>query len=132
MKTVNRFMVVDDDPLNNMVCKYIILKYDKEAEITLFTDPEKALESIHDTFSGAMEKIDTVIFLDINMPVINGWEFLEAFEKMDEKIHQQITIYILSSSIDQGDIEKADKNPFVKGYFPKPLSIETMQMCTQE
>ncbi|MCE7061511.1 hypothetical protein [Dyadobacter sp. CY343] len=57
---------------------------------------------------------------------MSGWEFLEAFESLDEKIRQRFKIYILSSSIDQGDIQKAAASPFVRGYNPKPLNLETM------
>ena len=126
MKNTHRFIVVDDDSFNNLVCKYSILKFDTNAEIQLFTDPEKALAAIREQFSNTTENLDTVLFLDINMPVMSGWEFLDEFETFDKKIHQQITIYILSSSIDPGDKIYADNNSFVKGYYPKPLSIETM------
>ncbi|MCF0041456.1 response regulator [Dyadobacter fanqingshengii] len=125
MTTPNRFIVVDDDPLNNLVCNHIILKVDPDAKITLFTNPEKALEMVQ-TFGESSEKGDFVLFLDVNMPSMSGWEFLDAFESLDEKIHERFRIYMLSSSIDQGDIEKAAANPFVRGYYPKPLSFETM------
>lgn len=126
MKIPRLFIVVDDDPFNNLVCKYTIHKFDSNAEIQLFTDPELALASIKESFPGDDENPDTVLFLDINMPIMSGWEFLEGFEAFNEKIHKQITIYILSSSIDPTDNENAEKNPFVKGYFPKPLSLETL------
>ena len=132
MKPVHRFMVVDDDRLNNLVCKHIILRFDMEAQITLFTDPEKALGFIKDTFSDPVEEGNTVMFLDINMPVISGWEFLKVFETFEEKIRKQISIYILSSSIDQSDIEEAGKNPFVQGYYPKPLSLETINLINSK
>ena len=128
MKSANRFIVVDDDPLNNLVCKHIILKFDKDAQIKLFTEPEKALEAIKEIFSVSTENNGSILLLDINMPVMNGWEFLDVFETFDEKIQQQITIYILSSSIDYGDMEKADQNPYVKGYYQKPLSLKTIHM----
>ncbi|MCF2487534.1 response regulator [Dyadobacter sp. CY347] len=123
MTTHSRFIVVDDDPLNNLVCNHIILKFNADADIKLFTNPEKALEMVQAEGSGGGEY---VLFLDVNMPGMSGWEFLEAFESFDERIRQRFNIYILSSSIDQGDIEKAAANPFVKGYYPKPLSLATM------
>ncbi|WP_221393804.1 two-component system response regulator [Dyadobacter sp. NIV53] len=126
MKISHRFIVVDDDSFNNLVCKYTILKYDASADIQLFTDPEKALAVIREEFGNITEGLDTVLFLDINMPIMSGWEFLNEFETYSQNIHRQITIYILSSSIDPGDKIKADGNTFVKGYYPKPLGIETM------
>ena len=121
----NRFIVVDDDPLNNLVCNHIILKFSPDAEIRLFTNPEKALETVQ-ALGDSIEKGEFVLFLDVNMPTMSGWEFLEAFESLDEKVHERFKIYILSSSIDQGDIQKAAASPFVMGYYPKPLNLETM------
>jgi two-component system chemotaxis response regulator CheY len=125
MTPQSRFIVVDDDPLNNLVCNHIILKFAPDAEIKLFTNPEKALETVQ-TLGESIEEGEYVLFLDVNMPTMSGWEFLEAFENLDEKIHQRFKIYILSSSIDQGDIQKAAASPFVRGYYPKPLNLETM------
>ena len=127
MELTNRFIVVDDDPLNNLVCRHIVQKFNKDAQIILFTNPEEALKSIEETFNDRVEDGGTVMFLDINMPAMSGWEFLEIFETFGENIHKQFSIYVLSSSIDEGDIEKADKNPFVEGYYSKPLSIQTMK-----
>ena len=128
MKKSYRFIVVDDDPFNNIVCKYTILKFDADADIQLFTDPEKALAAIQEQFSNKTESLNTILFLDINMLGISGWEFLNVFESFNEKIHQQFAIYILSSSINPTDKINADVNPFVKGYYPKPLSLETINL----
>lgn len=130
MKTHKQYIVIDDDPLNNLVCNYIILRFDPDAEITLFTNAEKALAVVGIPGDGADHGI-TVLFLDINMPVMSGWEFLEAFANFDEKIHKLFKIYILSSSIDQGDIEKAAASPFVEGHYPKPLSVKTLGLISE-
>ena len=127
MEAPSRFIVVDDDPLNNLVCKHIILKSDKDASVTLFTDPEKALETIG-KFTDIMDQNEITLFLDINMPVISGWEFLEEFANLEEQIQKQISIYILSSSIDDGDLERAASSAIVKGYYQKPLSLETINI----
>ena len=126
MKVPHYFIVVDDDPMNNLICKHIIHKYNGGAEILIFTEPEKALKMIVETFDGITENPETVLFLDINMPSMNGWEFLNEFENFTKKIQQQISIYILSSSIDQSDRDKAEINSLVKGYISKPLSLDSM------
>ncbi|CAN5646885.1 hypothetical protein BH10BAC5_BH10BAC5_22820 [soil metagenome] len=69
----------------------------------------------------------TVLFLDINMPSMTGWEFLEEFRKFSKTVHKQFTIYMLSSSVDSSDKEKASSNIFVSGYISKPLRQETLR-----
>lgn len=125
MKVPYYFIVVDDDPMNNLICKHIIQKYNQGAEIQVFTDPKKALEMI-EKFDDSSENPDIVLFLDINMPSMSGWEFLNEFENFAVKIQQQISIYMLSSSIDQTDKDKANVNSLVKGYISKPLSLDLM------
>ncbi|TDE10836.1 response regulator [Dyadobacter psychrotolerans] len=132
MSIPHHYIVVDDDSLNNLVCKHVILRFDKEAQIMLFADSELALKFLAEQFIHQTENGGSILFLDINMPIINGWEFLKAFEGLEEKIHKQIRIYLLSSSIDPSDIEKAHENPFVKGYYPKPLSVQTLDAIRNE
>ena len=126
MKVPHHFIVVDDDPMNNLICKYTIHRYNSGAEIQIFTDPGKALEMIEETFDKSTENLDTVLFLDINMPTMSGWEFLDEFENFAKKIQKQFSIYILSSSIDASDKDKANVNSLVKGYISKPLSLDLM------
>jgi len=123
MRFPRRFIVVDDDPMNNLICKHVITKFDSSAEILLFTEPEKALAMIKESYGNADQSMETVLFLDINMPTMSGWEFLEEFRDFTGSMHKDIAVYILSSSIDQSDQEKAGNNEFVKGYLPKPLGL---------
>ncbi|RZM28582.1 MAG: response regulator, partial [Pedobacter sp.] len=70
------------------------------------------------------QTLPNLILIDINMPVLNGWEFLEAYEKMNTT--QKIDMYMLSSSVYENDIEKAKTYKTVKGFISKPLSINRL------
>jgi CheY-like chemotaxis protein len=126
MKLPSKFIVVDDDPGNNMICNYVITSIAPDASIHLFTDPEKALEWIKEDYNNSAQDQHAALFLDINMPVMNGWEFLDTFCSFPIPLQEQITIFILSSSIDPEDTEKAEKHPLVNGYCSKPLRKETI------
>jgi CheY-like chemotaxis protein len=126
MKLPSKFIVVDDDPGNNLICKYVIASIAPNASIHLFTDPEKALEWIQEDYNDSAQDQFAALFLDINMPVMNGWEFLDKFCLFPTPLQEQITIFILSSSIDPEDTEKAEKHPLVNGYYSKPLGKETI------
>lgn len=73
------------------------------------------------------ETLPDVIFLDINMPVMNGWEFLEAYEKLGSKIKKKSKLYVVSSSIDSNDKAKAKKYKTVTDYIIKPVSIDQLK-----
>src|SRR4051812_2484331 len=121
MKTqpVQHFIFVDDDPWNNTLCELLITKLYNVAEIKAFTEPERGLEYIQSEYVKP-EAHETIVFLDINMPTMTGWDFLEAYERFNEKIKKQLKIFILSSSIDQQDKDCASKNINVVDFIVKP------------
>lgn len=120
------YLVVDDDSTNNLICDFTIQKFDKNARIDLHLDPEKALIYIEQTYSKTGKPIPTILFLDVNMPTMTGFEFLDEFKKLHEEVQNQFTIYILSSSIEDFD-SQANKYPFVAGFLPKPLRISYLE-----
>lgn len=120
MSSEKHFIVVDDDPTNNIICKFAIMRAFPTAEVELFTEPQKALDEIKQKDPAKRKR--TILFLDINMPLITGWDFLEIFKDMDAGIIEQYTIFILSSSIDERDKERANSNPLVAGFLSKPLT----------
>ena len=113
---------MDDDPLNNMLGSHNIKRYITDADVKSFEFPAEALSFIRSEYSDEMQHIPTILFLDINMPDIDGWEFLVEFEKMSSHIHSQFVIYIVSSSVDSEDRQKARDNKFVKDFLSKPLN----------
>ena len=120
------FIVIDDDPINNLLCSKNIKKNIQEADVITFTEAEKGLDHIK-SFFNVPNVENAVLFLDINMPIMTGWEFMEEFEKLNSLIKEQIFIYILSSSIDQEDKQKAKNHPDVVDYIEKPLSAEILK-----
>jgi CheY-like chemotaxis protein len=110
--------LVDDDPINNLINKRLLVKLGIKALILEF---QEGIEAI-----SLLEKSDpkksTLIFLDINMPIMNGWEFLSVYQ---EKFpHRNDEIIILSSSIDYQDRLKAQDYKVVSGYLEKPLTMD--------
>ena len=126
MKLPQRFIVVDDDKTSNMICEFSIRRFSAETEIKTFIDPETALAYIEKLYDDKSINTPTVLFLDINMPLLSAWDFLEIFKKFAPHIKEQFVIYILTSSIDYRDKEKADTNLLVHGSLCKPLSTLTI------
>ena len=127
MKVPFQFIVVDDDPINNMVSQYMIAHVAPTASIQLFNNPEEALASIRDEYSKQAAFAKTILFLDINMPTMSGWEFLDALSSFPQELVSSFLIFMLSSSIDPKDTQSAESHPLVQGYFSKPLNRETLR-----
>lgn len=120
-----RIILIDDDELSNFLNHTLIKQVNNDDEISVF---ESALEGLKFLNSAAveLELIPEFIFLDISMPVMDGYQFLEEFENLPDTIKKKSKIVILSSSIDKEDIERASTNPYVVRFLNKPLTRENI------
>lgn len=114
----NKICLIDDDNMQHWLNERIIHTVDKAIEICSYSNAEIAL---NDLIAGKIKP--DIIFLDINMPLIDGWEFLEEVNTTEI----QIPIYMLTSSIDKNDNEKAKKYSVVNGFLNKPLKQEILE-----
>ena len=130
MNTPAQFIIVDNDPVNNLLCTLAIKDVAPQAEIKAFNFPVKAFEYLAAEYLNP--KNLTVLLLDINMPIWSGWDFLENFEMLEDEIKRQIKIYIISSSIDISDKLRAKENKNVVDYIEKPLSEKTVLSMLQQ
>ena len=125
MNTIRKYILIDDDDLNNLLCSMVIEEaLGKAIDIKTFTVPEEGLEFIQNEYVNTLGP--TILFLDINMPSMTGWEFMEEYENLSESVKGQIGVYILSSSLDNRDINMAEANKDVKGFLSKPLEQDTI------
>lgn len=120
-----RFLLIDDDSSNNLLTKISLKKVIVDAEVVAFTMPDKGLEYIENEF--AQNPFPTILFLDINMPMLSGWDVLDKMETLDSSIKKYFTVYMLSSSVDPSDKQRAANNPLVSGYIEKPLNREFLR-----
>ncbi|MSQ79425.1 MAG: response regulator [Flavobacteriaceae bacterium] len=119
MKTPKRFLLIDNDPSSNKLCKMALCKIFASPEVFAFTNPESGLEYIEQ--ESTRYDIDTVLFLDINMQPLSGWDVLEKLNSSWSKLSNHFAIYILSSSINPTDKKKATDFHSVSNYLEKPL-----------
>ncbi|HEY6976817.1 MAG TPA: response regulator [Chitinophagaceae bacterium] len=126
MKAFSRFLIIDDDPSNNFLCEIMVKKAMAGMDIQSFLQPEIAVDYIKKEYANG-NVVPTVLFLDINMPVMTGWDVLKMLETFDETIIRQLTIYLVSSSVDQMDKKRASENPLVMDYIEKPVTVEKLK-----
>ena len=124
MSTIRKYILVDDDPFNNIISSEEIESTLGQVDIATFEMPEDGLAFIQHEYIKSL--MPTILFLDINMPTLTGWEFMEQYNKFSDKVKNQISIYILSSSVDPLDKYKAESNENIKGFISKPLESETI------
>ena len=121
-----RVMIVDDDDVNNFLCKKIISLARFSENIQTFIDADSALKYLKSNMNASGELPD-IIFLDINMPIKNGWDFLKEYEKIKEDLAKPIQIYMLSSSVYEEDVTRAKSMDVIVDYISKPLSESVLQ-----
>lgn len=124
MKKNYFIFIIDDDPIFVLLFKKIILKSERFNKVQNFPDGQFAIEELLKMNSEGVVMPD-IIFLDLNMPNIDGWQFLDAIEAYTFK--EKLNIYIVSSSIDNYEIEKAKQYKCVKNFISKPISIDFFQ-----
>jgi response regulator RpfG family c-di-GMP phosphodiesterase len=116
-----RFIAIDDDPVNNMICKLTIEMVANQPEIVTFTNPALGFDYIVNEYKAQAGQKQAVLLLDINMPVMSGWEFLERFDNLTDDVKKLFKIFILSSSVDPRDKQRSYANKNVKAFMVKPL-----------
>lgn len=121
-------LCIDDDPITLMLCKMVITKALFSNEIATAKNGEEALNYFTNIKNNnSKNSKPQLIFLDLNMPVMGGWEFLESFTTDEYSEFHDTKIIILSSTIDPEDIEKSKKYSMVIDFLSKPISKEMLE-----
>ena len=112
--------IIDDDEVIIYLTDIIIKNVEFCEKLATFTKANDALEALKIALETGKD-IPSVILIDLNMPVMDGWRFLDELVKLDAK--KQVPVFIFTSSIDSRDMERAQKYGIVKDYIIKPLTI---------
>ena len=125
-------IVVDDDPVSVQICNMVFKRTMPDAKIQVFENGLDALKWIN--VEGRMQPTNDsfVVLLDLNMPVVDGWGFLNDFEKSDVIIQTKFHIYIMTASEDDKDIERAKQFQSIKGFHVKPLTHKIINQIFAE
>lgn len=120
-------MIIDDDPISSFINQKIIEKAELTQQIEVVQNGAEALDYLMKSFIEDAEKESKpdLIFLDLNMPVMDGFEFLQKFKGLDRKYWENVEIVVLTSSKNQSDIDQT-KIYNVRGYLNKPLTVESL------
>jgi len=124
MYKFENILLIDDDPIFNVINEAIIDAADFGKPVKSYCDANDAIRDLKKGVDGDGSPFPEIVFLDINMPHMDGWEFLDAINTFPEHIVKKCKVFMLTSSIDQNDITKSKAYPTVQGFISKPLTIE--------
>lgn len=122
-----KIFVVDNDRIYLTVTQKLLSKISTSFSISVFYDGIEAFEAIESLVASKPSELPDLILLDLDMPIMDGWDFLESYNKMGVNNYKSIPIYIVTSSIALEDINKSNNYQDVLGYLVKPLNLETLE-----
>ncbi|APQ18285.1 response regulator [Maribacter hydrothermalis] len=117
--------IIDDDDIS----KYIIRKNLQQLSITNvveFSDSLEPLKGITKNID-SVDKLPDIILLDLNMPILDGFEFMEEFKILNKEIAKEIHIYMLTSSLSSNDLVRANSYPEISEYLIKPIAFQSLE-----
>ena len=125
MKKINNLYIIDDDKIYHFLFKNLLKQNKIEVNTTFFHNGFEAIEYLKT--NPDEELLPDLILLDVNMPIMNGWQFLEEYSKLYGQLKKRSTIYMISSSNNEVDINKSKEySEVVKDYFLKPVCKEDL------
>lgn len=126
MEKLQNILLIDDDPMTNYLHKKIIEGFKVSHQIEIANDGEEALQLIKDYIQSENEdKIPQLILVDLDMPLMDGFQFLQAYQSLDFKNKDSVVVAVLTSSFNPKDVNRA-KEFSVDDFIVKPLTKEKM------
>jgi CheY-like chemotaxis protein len=125
MGAIKLIAIVDDDEVHQFTLKKQIEFSGLSDEIIVFSDGEEVFKHFESNLNNP-ERIPDVIFLDINMPIMDGWDFVSEFKRLKSSLTKEVSIFMVSSSIREEDIRRAKGILEISDYIVKPISSQTL------
>lgn len=119
-------LLIDDNEADNFYHKMVIEDENMANEVVIMNSGQKALDYLSTTDEGEYPSPD-LILLDINMPGMDGWEFLEHYDRLEEEMQAHVIVVMLTTSHDPNDLQRATSRPGVVGLKNKPLTPEMLR-----
>lgn len=130
-KKIPNLWIIDDDPMSSFYIKRLAELGELANIITIYNTAQGAIDYLLHHKKSA-EHLPDIILLDIYMPEVDGWEFLNQLKKIEDQLTKKAAIYIISSSSHPRDLDRAAALPIVRHYFQKPVTLEVLRKVALE
>lgn len=124
-----KVLLIDDDPMFQLILSRMIEKVGIQCDVSSYSNGKLALDYLNEKYS---PQFNYLMFLDINMPVMSGWEFLDQIKPLDMIRNNNMTINIVTSSTDLSDAKKAGQYDFIDGIISKPVSFDKLNAILRD
>lgn len=126
MTKAKTLFVIDDDAIYQLITQKELEQHGPHITCKSYYNGASALQALQE-----LPEPPAIILLDLNMPIMDGWEFLEAYQQLPTSLTQHIQLYVVSSSIDYRDIDRAKENPLVSDFIIKPITSTNFSQILQ-
>jgi len=127
-----KLVLIDDNPIDHYIVRTMLYNNEVCKQATYTFDGSMVLEFIEEN-RAAKHLLPDGIFLDLTMPDLSGWEFLDKFEKIKDSLDKQIELYVMTSSVRESDKERSSKYGCVNSFISKPLTKQVLNnICQQQ
>lgn len=130
-KKLKLVLLIDDDEATNFINKTLINQLNCAENVAVALNGKSALDYLKSKVSGSYPQPD-LIFLDINMPGMNGWEFLDQYYLLEESQKGKVVVVMLTASDNPDDVQRAQSLSGIKGYRTKPLTFDMLKSILEE
>ena len=117
--------IIDDDDISRYSLSRNLTKLSPSREMLVFPDGEEAIGYMENNV-GNSSNLPDIIFLDINMPIMDGFQFMEEYDKLNPLFDKKVNIYMMSSSINKEDIQRAKTVSRISDYLIKPVEMDKL------
>ncbi|MDO8994617.1 response regulator [Daejeonella sp.] len=128
---IPNFIIIDDSRLDCFIAEKIIQNSGTYSSVKSYMEATEAYEAIKNGLIGD-DSIITIIILDIQMPVMNGFQFVEVFEQLPKEIQSKFAIFLFSSSINENDKNRLENYPSIIRFYSKPISKDTVAQMIEQ
>lgn len=127
MKRLKCIMLIDDNPADNFLHTRSIRQLDCAEQVKVALNGKQALEMLTTPDESGELIAPELLFLDINMPIMNGWEFVEAYKKLPEELRSGALVLMLTTSMNPDDRSRAEDIDVIQNYATKPMHVEALR-----